>query len=94
MQWQTNADRKATGLEPDLHTLKAFIYKDFKEKEKNYPKSSDSSRLVRTKGFEPTRNYPQEPETCASASFATSAHFEKRLYARDFRFFQFSVLTF
>ena len=25
--------------------LKAFIYKDFKEKEKNYPKGSDSSRL-------------------------------------------------
>ncbi len=30
--------------------------------------------LVRTKGFEPTRCYPQEPETCASASFATSAY--------------------
>ena len=29
--------------------------------------------LVRTKGFEPTRCYPQESETCASASFATSA---------------------
>ena len=31
--------------------------------------------LVRTKGFEPTRCYPQEPETCASANFATSAFY-------------------
>ncbi len=36
--------------------LKAFIYKDFKEKEKNYPKGSDSSRLVRMTGFEPARS--------------------------------------
>ena len=32
--------------------LKAFIDKDFKEKEKNYPKGSDSSRLVRSTGIE------------------------------------------
>ena len=38
--------------------LKAFIYKDFKEKEQNYPKGSDSSRLVRITGFEPARSRP------------------------------------
>ena len=32
--------------------LKAFIYKDFEKKEKNYPKGSDSSRLVRIKRLE------------------------------------------
>ena len=36
--------------------------------------------LVRTKGFEPTRCYPQEPETCASASFATSAFIRNDYY--------------
>ncbi len=41
--------------------LKAFIYKDFKEKEKNYPKGSDSSRLVRSTGIEPAWSYPQDP---------------------------------
>ena len=45
---------------------------------RTYRKISDTQKgiayfLVRTKGFEPTRCYPQEPETCASANFATSA---------------------
>ena len=34
-------------------------------------------RVVRTKGLEPIRSYPQEPETCASANFAMSAYFPK-----------------
>jgi len=40
--------------------LKAFIYKDFKEKEKNYPKGSDSSRLVRTTGLAPLAARPDK----------------------------------
>ena len=37
--------------------LKAFIYKDCKEKNGNSPKGSDSYRLVRSTGIEDVRRY-------------------------------------
>ena len=40
--------------------LKAFIYKDCKEKNGNSPKGSDSSRLVRSTGIEDA-DLPQKP---------------------------------
>ena len=43
----------------NLHDLLKKYTRNFKKK--NYPKSSDSSRVVRSTGIEPAWSYPQDP---------------------------------